>query len=116
MTEVPSLPAILDREWSLLIGGHPAPARSGRRFSDESPVTEEIIATVPDGDAADVGAAVEAALPAAAAWRRVPPRERGALVGELARVLQENADELAPVSYTHLRAHETRHDLVCRLL
>src|SRR5450756_2834985 len=25
-------------------------------------------------------------------------------------------DNLAPVSYTHLRAHETRHDLVCRLL
>src|SRR5450756_2727472 len=24
--------------------------------------------------------------------------------------------ELGPVSYTHLRAHETRHDLVCRLL
>src|SRR5665648_1231787 len=23
---------------------------------------------------------------------------------------------LLPVSYTHLRAHETRHDLVCRLL
>eukprot|EP00825_Cyclidium_porcatum_P002200 TRINITY_DN11008_c0_g2_i1.p5 TRINITY_DN11008_c0_g2~~TRINITY_DN11008_c0_g2_i1.p5 ORF type:complete len:103 (-),score=5.68 TRINITY_DN11008_c0_g2_i1:21-329(-) len=23
---------------------------------------------------------------------------------------------LNPVSYTHLRAHETRHDLVCRLL
>src|SRR5450756_1974142 len=23
---------------------------------------------------------------------------------------------LIPVSYTHLRAHETRHDLVCRLL
>src|SRR5665648_178858 len=25
-------------------------------------------------------------------------------------------DDLLPVSYTHLRAHETRHDLVCRLL
>src|SRR5665648_1206332 len=25
-------------------------------------------------------------------------------------------DTLRPVSYTHLRAHETRHDLVCRLL
>src|SRR5450756_3128115 len=24
--------------------------------------------------------------------------------------------KLLPVSYTHLRAHETRHDLVCRLL
>src|SRR5665648_89106 len=23
---------------------------------------------------------------------------------------------LSPVSYTHLRAHETRHDIVCRLL
>src|SRR5450756_2750058 len=27
-----------------------------------------------------------------------------------------NAAHLEPVSYTHLRAHETRHDLVCRLL
>src|SRR5450756_1816082 len=25
-------------------------------------------------------------------------------------------EESKPVSYTHLRAHETRHDLVCRLL
>ena len=25
-------------------------------------------------------------------------------------------DRIMPVSYTHLRAHETRHDLVCRLL
>src|SRR5450756_2913247 len=25
-------------------------------------------------------------------------------------------DDYGPVSYTHLRAHETRHDLVCRLL
>ena len=25
-------------------------------------------------------------------------------------------DSMSPVSYTHLRAHETRHDLVCRLL
>src|SRR5450756_719460 len=24
--------------------------------------------------------------------------------------------DIHPVSYTHLRAHETRHDLVCRLL
>ena len=25
-------------------------------------------------------------------------------------------EHIGPVSYTHLRAHETRHDLVCRLL
>src|SRR5450756_1299103 len=47
---------------------------------------------------------------------------------ELARSLKEFSSEglnvepsilyrmLRPVSYTHLRAHETRHDLVCRLL
>src|SRR5450756_1516329 len=28
----------------------------------------------------------------------------------------ENPDQRQSVSYTHLRAHETRHDLVCRLL
>ena len=28
----------------------------------------------------------------------------------------ENIDDFGAVSYTHLRAHETRHDLVCRLL
>jgi 2-formylbenzoate dehydrogenase len=84
---------------------------SGRYFADESPATEEIVAAVPDGGAADVEAAVAAALPAAAQWRRVPARERGDLVGELARVLEQNADELTrldaldgghPVSGMHL--------------
>jgi 2-formylbenzoate dehydrogenase len=105
------VPAPADRDWTLLIGGHPAPALSGRYFADESPATEEIVAAVPDGGAADVEAAVAAALPAAAQWRRVPARERGDLVGELARVLEQNADELTrldaldgghPVSGMHL--------------
>src|SRR5450756_2667640 len=29
---------------------------------------------------------------------------------------QRMVTDIGPVSYTHLRAHETRHDLVCRLL
>eukprot|EP01016_Furgasonia_blochmanni_P003668 TRINITY_DN11437_c0_g1_i2.p1 TRINITY_DN11437_c0_g1~~TRINITY_DN11437_c0_g1_i2.p1 ORF type:complete len:101 (-),score=23.18 TRINITY_DN11437_c0_g1_i2:7-309(-) len=33
-----------------------------------------------------------------------------------ARFASPCLDQLVPVSYTHLRAHETRHDLVCRLL
>jgi 2-formylbenzoate dehydrogenase len=90
----PRLSSILDREWLLVIGGRGVPARSGRVFTDESPATEEAIATVPDGDAADVDAAVAAAGPAARAWRQVPARERGAVVAELARVLEEHADEL----------------------
>src|SRR5450759_617568 len=31
-------------------------------------------------------------------------------------IAQEIGRRSGPVSYTHLRAHETRHDLVCRLL
>ena len=36
--------------------------------------------------------------------------------GGAIRKTQPNANVNRPVSYTHLRAHETRHDLVCRLL
>src|SRR5450756_2795307 len=32
------------------------------------------------------------------------------------RLSTDEWDSVIPVSYTHLRAHETRHDLVCRLL
>src|SRR6266566_5891689 len=95
MTVPPMLSSILDRDWLLVIGGQRVPAESRRVFADESPATEEVIATVPDGDEADVDAAVAAAGPAARAWRRVPARERGALVAELARVLEDHADELA---------------------
>ncbi len=94
MTVPPMLSSILDRDWLLVIGGQRVPAESRRVFADESPATEEVIATVPDGDEADVDAAVAAAGPAARAWRRVPARERGALVADLARVLEEHADEL----------------------
>ena len=31
-------------------------------------------------------------------------------------ILSPTTQHSVPVSYTHLRAHETRHDLVCRLL
>src|SRR5659263_108563 len=34
----------------------------------------------------------------------------------VAVVLATTVQARQPVSYTHLRAHETRHDLVCRLL
>src|SRR5450756_855240 len=39
---------------------------------------------------------------------RVAIKDAGVSVGDI--------NDVIPVSYTHLRAHETRHDLVCRLL
>ena len=41
---------------------------------------------------------------------------RGRLRSNKAMIDRNNLTGLVPVSYTHLRAHETRHDLVCRLL
>lgn len=95
MNDAPELGTLLDRQWSLLIGGRPAPARSGRYFADESPVTEDVIAQVPDGDTEDVDAAVAAARAAFDGWRHTSARERGAIVAELARVVEEHTDELA---------------------
>ena len=40
----------------------------------------------------------------------------GMLVQEMENISGSKARSVATVSYTHLRAHETRHDLVCRLL
>src|SRR5450756_859470 len=48
-------------------------------------------------------------------------RAHGVARGDRVAILLPQAPEvaaahIATVSYTHLRAHETRHDLVCRLL
>src|SRR5450756_1634756 len=43
-----------------------------------------------------------------AALRAIPEQDRFEFQLDMRRI--------TPVSYTHLRAHETRHDLVCRLL
>lgn len=83
------------RDWRLLIGGRLVPARSGRTYVTEDPSTESPLAEVPDGDASDIDAAYEAAAAARAAWAQTSPVERAAVVRELARVLRENADELA---------------------
>ena len=70
MTDHPDLAGILDRGWSLSVGGRPAAAASGRTYDDESPVTEDVIARVPDAGPDDVDAAVRAGLHAAPGWRR----------------------------------------------
>src|SRR5665648_1026199 len=48
-------------------------------------------------------------------WDRGGLSGRGDLVAGL-NIVGEFGHDPGAVSYTHLRAHETRHDLVCRLL
>ena len=91
----PPAPPPPDRDWRLLIAGQPAGAASGRYFFKESPADRAIIARVPDAGAADVDRAVAAAADAAPGWARVPARQRGAIVREMAARLAEHAAELA---------------------
>ena len=85
--------AAADREWRMLIGGVFAPAAAAYETLD--PSTGERLATVPDGAAANVDAAVAAAKDAVPEWRATPPRERARVLRELATVLRANQQELA---------------------
>lgn len=48
------------RAYKMLIGGRWQDAKSGATIESVDPSTEEVIATIPDGDEADVAEAVEA--------------------------------------------------------
>ena len=74
-----ALPQI--RQTQLFIGGQWIPAKSGKTFETCNPATEEVIAQVAEGDAADVDAAVRAAREAfdSGPWPRMNARERGLL-------------------------------------
>ncbi|WP_022879444.1 aldehyde dehydrogenase family protein [Microbacterium sp. B19] len=82
---------------TVFIDGDWRPALSRRRLSVVDPFTEQTIAEVPDGGAADIDAAVTAADRAFAGWRDARPAERAALVVRLADELERRADQLARV-------------------
>ena len=85
------------RQTQCFIGGEWVPARSGRTFETIDPATEEPIASVAEGDAADVEAAVRAAREAfdRGPWPRMDARERGRLIHKLCDLIEDEIDELA---------------------
>jgi len=87
--------AVVDRPWRLLVGGELREAESGATFDDVSPITQTVIAAVPDASPADVDAAVDAASTARAQWRATPVTERAALVRAFADLVEEHREELA---------------------
>jgi acyl-CoA reductase-like NAD-dependent aldehyde dehydrogenase len=87
--------ATLDRDWRLLVAGELRPARGGRTFQRTSPVTESVIAEVPDGGAEDVAEAVAAADAARELWRDTPALERADAVRRLADLVERHGEELA---------------------
>lgn len=79
------------------IGGNWVPAQSGKTFETVNPATEETIAQVAEGDAADVDLAAKAARKALedGPWGRMDARDRGRLMFKLADLIEAEADELA---------------------
>ena len=85
------------RETQCLIGGKWQAAKSGKTFETINPATEEVIANVAEGDAADVELAVKAARNAFenGPWSKMDARDRGKLMNRLADLIEEEIDELA---------------------
>ena len=95
MTKTSRLPQI--RQTQCFIGGQWVPAVSGKTFETINPATEEVIAHVAEGDAADVDLAVKAARKAfqSGPWAKMDARDRGRLMYKLADLIEEDIDELA---------------------
>ena len=87
----------------LFINNEWRPAASGRRFPVVNPATEEVIAEVALGDAADVDAAVKGARACfdSDGWRKISARQRGRLLAKTADLLEARLDEFARLETAH---------------
>ncbi|UUO04957.1 aldehyde dehydrogenase family protein [Blastopirellula sp. J2-11] len=85
------------RHTQCFIDGQWVPAMSGNTFATLNPATEEVIAEVAEGDAADIDVAVRAARNAfdSGPWRKMDARDRGALIYRLAELIEQEKEELA---------------------
>ncbi len=81
----------------MLIDGKWRESVSGKRFATVNPATEEVIAEVAEGDAADIALAVKAARRAfdTGPWRKTDARDRGIMMNRLADLIESHIDELA---------------------
>ena len=81
----------------LFINNEFRPATSGKRFPVVNPATEEVLAEVAAGDAADVDTAVRAARACfeSQAWREMSARKRGKLLFKAADLLEARLDEFS---------------------
>src|SRR6478752_7436156 len=94
----PESRAVVDLQpsYGLFIDGEFADPASGQSFKSVSPSTEEVLAEVAEGDAADVDRAVRAARRAyQRVWSKMSGAERGKYLFRIARILQERAREIA---------------------
>jgi acyl-CoA reductase-like NAD-dependent aldehyde dehydrogenase len=83
---------------ALFIDGHWVDALGGRRWDVVDPATEETVASVPFGAAADVDRAIDAAQRAFPGWRARTPYDRGAILQRAAELMRARADRLGELT------------------
>lgn len=76
------------------IDGKWVPAASGKTLPSYNPATGELIGTVPDSDAADIGRAVEAAARAFEKWRKTPAPRRADILHAAADLIRDRKQQL----------------------
>ena len=81
--------------YHMWINGEYTAGSSGRVIEVRNPANEEVIDTVPAGNAADVEHAVTAAQAAFPAWKRLPAGQKAEMLHEVARKLSERTEEFA---------------------
>ena len=82
-------------QYQQLIGGAWQNASNGGTWDVLNPATEEVVRSVPFGNAKDCEAAIDAAAKALAAWSGKTAYERAALLKKAADLIRERASELA---------------------
>ena len=82
----------------LLIDGRHVPSASGRTFKTFNPANEQVIATVAEGNEADVDRAVAAARRAfEGPWRSMRASERGQILLRLAELMKSTPMKSQPL-------------------
>ena len=85
----------MNYNYQQLIGGAWQNASNGGTWDVLNPATEEVVRTVPFGNAEDCSLAIEAAAKAFPAWSGKTAYERAALLKKAAELIRERAADLA---------------------
>ena len=95
----PDVQSFVGKDHKLLIAGEWVAAESGKTFAVTNPANGQPLATVSEGDAADVNRAVAAARQAfeSGPWHAMTPSERGKLLWKLADLLETHVEEFAEI-------------------
>jgi succinate-semialdehyde dehydrogenase / glutarate-semialdehyde dehydrogenase len=91
-TETTLLESVPD---GLFIGGEWRSAASGATLNVYDPATGESVKTIANGGVEDGAAAMDAAVDAAPAWAKTPPRERAEILRRAFDLIQARQDQVA---------------------